>query len=238
MSQNKVNKQTKEQILDFMTRTAEGLAQMFGHSCETLIHDMSIPGHPIIAIYNGHVSGRSVGSTADIFGDDIMAEGHLQTVGTRTAQAEDTDTAPYHFKPETDIINSLAITKNGRYIKSTTFNYVGEDYHYALGINFDYTSLGSAMSTLEGLVAIGSDLNDAIKDSSNNQLEEIFKDCLSIVGKTPQAMKKNDRLQLIALLIQRNAFSFQKSITYVAEQLNVSRYTIYKYCHEVEESLK
>ena len=51
-------------------------------------------------------------------------------------------------------------------------------------------------------------------------------------------MKKNDRLQLIALLIQRNAFSFQKSITYVAEQLNVSRYTIYKYCHEVEESLK
>ena len=50
MSQNKENKQTKEQILDFMTRTAEGLAQMFGHSCETLIHDMSIPGHPIIAI--------------------------------------------------------------------------------------------------------------------------------------------------------------------------------------------
>ena len=94
------------------------------------------------------------------------------------------------------------------------------------------------MATLEGLVSIGSDLNDFVKDSGNNQLEEIFKDCLSIVGKTPQAMKKNDRLQLIALLIQRNAFSFQKSITYVAEQLNVSRYTIYKYCHEVEESLK
>lgn len=93
------------------------------------------------------------------------------------------------------------------------------------------------MSTLEGLVSIGNDLNEAISDSSNSQLEEIFKDCLSIVGKPVESMKKNDRIQLIALLIQRNAFSFQKSITYMANQLKVSRYTIYKYCHEIEETL-
>lgn len=230
------NDQTKEQILDFMMRTAEGIAQMFGHSCETLIHDMSMPGHPIIAIYNGHVSGRKVGSTADIFGDDLASE-RKQPQSGRESEEESADNL-YHFKLETDIVNSLAITKNGRYIKSTTFNYIGADYHYALGINFDYTALGSVMPTLEGLVSIGSDLNDAIKDNGNNQLEEIFKDCLSIVGKTPEAMKKSDRLQLIALLMQRNAFSFQKSITYVAEQLKVSRYTVYKYCHEIEENLK
>ena len=212
---------SKENILDFLTRTAEGIAQMFGHSCETLIHDMSQPGHPIITIFNGHVSGRQAGSTEDIFGDDLISTGDTK-----------------HFKLEKDIVNSLAITKSGRYIKSTTFNYIGEDYHYALGINFDYTALGSAMSTLEGLVSIGSDLNEAINDSSNSQLEEIFSDCLAIVGKPVEAMKKNDRIQLIALLMQRNAFSFQKSITYVADQLKVSRYTIYKYCHEIEESMK
>ena len=93
------------------------------------------------------------------------------------------------------------------------------------------------MSTLEGLVSIGSDLNEAINDSSNSQLEDIFKDCLSIIGKPVEAMKKNDRIQLIALLMQRNAFSFQQSITYGAEQRQVSRYTIYKYCHEIEENL-
>ncbi len=212
---------TQKEVLDFLMRTAEGLAKMFGHSCETLIHDMSRPGHPIIAIYNGHVSGRQAGSTTDIFGDDPVSQGNAE-----------------HFKLECDIINSLAITKNGRYVKSTTINYIGENYHYALGINFDYTFLNSAMSTLEGLVSIDDDLHTAISDSSNVQLEEIFKDCLSIVGKPVEAMKKNDRLQLIALLMQRNAFSFQKSITYVAEQLQVSRYTIYKYYHEVEEQLK
>ncbi|MFR7990349.1 MAG: transcriptional regulator [Anaerovoracaceae bacterium] len=212
---------TQKQVLDFLMRTAEGISQMFCHSCETLIHDMSRPGHPVIAIFNGHVSGRQEGSTADIFGDDSAAQG---------------DTG--HFKLEKDIINSLAVTKNGRYIKSTTLNFIGENYHYALGINFDYTFLSSAMSTLEGLVSIDNDLNHAISDSSNAQLEEIFKDCLSIIGKPVESMKKNDRVQLIALLMQRNAFSFQKSITYVAEQLQVSRYTIYKYCHEVEANLK
>lgn len=212
---------SKKNVLDFLTRTAEGIALMFGHSCETLIHDMSKPGHPIIAIYNSHVSGRQIGSTADIFGEDLMSAGDTK-----------------HFKLEKDIVNSLAVTKNGRYVKSTTFNYIGEDYHYALGINFDYTVLGSAMSTLEGLVSIGSDLNEVINDSSNSQLEEIFKDCLSIIGKPVESMKKSDRIQLIALLMQRNAFSFQKSITYVADQMKVSRYTIYKYCHEVEENIK
>lgn len=222
------NTQTKDQVLDFMTRTAESIAQTFGHSCETLIHDMTRPGHPIIVIFNGHVSGRQVGSTQDIFGDDVMSEGRVP---------EDKEDV-YHFKPETDVVNSLAVTKSGRYIKSTTINFVGKDYHYALGINFDYTALNNAMYTIEGLVSIGSDLNEALKNTGNSTLEEIFKECVSTVGKAPESMKKNDRLQLIALLMQRDAFSFQKSISYVADQLKVSRYTVYKYCHEVESNLK
>ena len=62
--------------------------------------------------------------------------------------------------------------------------------------------------------------------------------CLPIIATRLFSINNHDRVQLIALLMQRNAFSFQKSITYVAEQLQVSRYTIYKYCHEVEANLK
>lgn len=215
------DKSEREKVLDFLKRTAEAIAQMFGRSCETLIHDMSIPGHPILAIYNSHVSNRQPGSTEDIFGGDIAASG---------------DTT--HFKLERDVVNSLVITKNGHSIKSTTINYIGEGYHFALGINFDFSSLGGALSLLEDLTSTGSNLEDTISDYSNAQLEDIFQDCLTLVGRPVEAMKKNDRLQLIALMMQRNAFRFQKSITYVAERMNVSRYTIYKYCHEVEETLK
>jgi predicted transcriptional regulator YheO len=211
---------TKEQALDFLKRTAQGIAQTFGSSCETLIHDMSRPGHPIIAIYNNNVSGRASGSIADIYGHEEVFQDNNSSI-----------------RLDKDIINSLVISKTGRFIKSTTINCVGDNYHYALGINFDYTSLQVTINTLKNITSSGADLNEQITANTNNmQLEDTFSECVKLVGKPISEMKKNDRLQLIATLMQRNVFSFQKSITYVAEQLNVSRYTVYKYCHEIEQN--
>ena len=49
---------TKDEAFEFLDRTARGIAEMFGTSCETLVHDMGNPKHPILSIYNGQVSGR------------------------------------------------------------------------------------------------------------------------------------------------------------------------------------
>ena len=48
-------------------------------------------------------------------------------------------------------------------------------------------------------------------------------------------MNKKDRLRMIAMLEQKNAFSFRKSVPYVAKHLGVSRYTVYKYLGELAE---
>ena len=50
----------REEAFEFLDRTARGIAEMFGSTCETLVHDMGDPSHPILSIYNGHVSGRTV----------------------------------------------------------------------------------------------------------------------------------------------------------------------------------
>ena len=47
------------------------------------------------------------------------------------------------------------------------------------------------------------------------------------------ALSKKDRVKLIALLDQKNAFSYRKSVPYVAKRLGVSRYTVYKYLSEL-----
>ena len=62
----------RDEAFEFLDRTAKGIAETFGSSCETLVHDMSISTHPILSIYNGHVSGRTVGSTMDILGNDTQ----------------------------------------------------------------------------------------------------------------------------------------------------------------------
>ena len=209
----------KERVLDFLTRTAEALSVMFGSSCETLIHDMSAPGHPLVAIFNSHISGRSVGSTADIFGGDLGA----------------VEAAEYIRK---DAVNTYVVTRTGRHVKSTTIHYQGSGYHYALGINFDYTGLVPAVNTLRELTQTSANLDEHINSQRKLQLDDIFDDCVRSIGKPVVSMKKQDKLQLVALLLNRKVFDLQKSVSYVAEQLGVSRYTVYKYIHEIEEGAK
>lgn len=206
----------QERVLDFLKRTAEGMAQTFGSSCETLIHDMAKPGHPIVAIYNAHVSGRQVGSTADIFGGDLGAE----SSGCEYIQE--------------DAVNTLVVSRTGRYIKSTTIHYQGAGYHYALGINFDYTALIPSVNVLRELTQTTSGLDEHLASQRKLQLDEVFDECVRSIGKPIDNMRKQDKLQLIALLMSRKVFELQKAVTYVAERLGISRYTVYKYIHEIE----
>ena len=205
---------TRDEAFEFLDRTARGIAETFGSSCETLVHDMSIPTHPILSIYNGHVSGRSVGSTQDITGS------------SRTLDEE---------ALVTDLVNMFASTPDGRQIKSSTFHLIGEDYNLALGINFDYSSLVFANKVLVDLMSAQADLKAVLYQGDSRQLAEVFDECLAAVGKPIHALTKADRMKVVALLEQEDAFSFKKAVPYVAKRLQVSRYTVYKYIGELAD---
>ncbi len=205
----------KEEVLDFLKRLAESIAIMFGENCETLIHDMSVAGHPILAIYNGHVSGRNIGSTLDIYGNKPGEGFFNETIVKR------------------DFVNMQAVTLTGKKIKSTTIHFHGNGYSYALGINYDYTKLQQMDQFLNNFIQVNRDLYTEIEDTEHTGLEEIVDDCISRIGKTPKQMGKKERLQVMTLLKERNAFHFQKAVPYISERLQVSRYTIYKYRNEI-----
>lgn len=186
---------------------------MFGSACETLIHDMSVPNHPIIYISNAHVSSRKIGSTEDIYGYDTTNE--------------DVDL-------DRDYVNHLVISKRGRRIKSSTLHMKGEDYHYAFGINFDITNFYEFQKLQEDFLKVSTELYEAISEDDDNRLSSVFENCLNIIGKPVERLNRTDRLRLISLLKEQNAFSFQKSVPYISERLNLSRNTIYKYIKELE----
>lgn len=206
---------TRDEAFEFLDRTARGVAEMFGTSCETLVHDMGSPTHPILSIYNGQISGRAVGSTMDILGTDLALDA--------TALL-------------TDFVNLYATTPSGQQIKSSTFHLIGEGYNLALGINFDYTSLVYANRILVDLMSADADLQSAMWKGGDSQLAAIYDECVAAVGKPVSALNKKDRMKIIALLDQKSAFSFRKSVPYVAKHLQVSRYTVYKYLGELAES--
>lgn len=211
----KLTKMEKEEVLDFLKRLAESIAVMFGENCETLIHDMSVPGHPILAIYHPQVSGREVGSTLDIYGNKPGEGIFNETILKR------------------DFVNMQVVTMTGKRIKSTTIHFHGDGYSYALGINYDYTKLQNMNQFLNNFLQVNRDLYTEIEDTEKTGLEEIVDECISVIGKRPEEMGKKERLQVMTLLKERNAFHFQKAVPYVSERLNVSRYTIYKYMNEI-----
>ena len=199
----------REEAFEFLDRTARGIAEMFGSSCETLVHDMGVPSHPILSIYNGHVSGRTVGSTQDVTG--VEQDLHL----------------------DSDVVNLLAVTPSGQQTKSSTFTIKGEDYHLGFGINYDFTPLAYANRVLLDLMHTEVDFHSAVYNARDTGISELFDAALLRVGKPAREMNKADRLRVIEYLKNMDAFSYRRAVPYVAAHLGVSRYTIYKYLDEV-----
>lgn len=205
----------RQQAFEFLDRVARGIAETFGPACETLVQDFDSPSHPILSIYNSQVSGREVGSTLDILGSDKLLDANAQIQ---------------------DFVNLYAATPTGAQIKSSTFHLMGADYNLALGINFDYSPLAYANRTLVELMNVQADLRSALwQEGDSKQLSQLFDQCMDVVGKPVSSLTKKDRLRVITLLEQHNAFSYRKAVPYVAQHLGVSRYTVYKYLGELAE---
>ncbi len=205
---------TRNEALSLLDRLARGISEMFGVNCEVVIHDFADPAHPVLAIYNGHVSNREVGSTIDLTG---LAQ---------------------KVEFEGDVINLLATTPRGQQVKSSTFSLKGEDYHLALGINYDFTSLTYANRALLDLMRTDSEFRSAVYQRQETGIGDLFQQCADRVGKPLREMGKADRLRLVEMLSQQDAFSYRRAVPYVAAQLGVSRYTVYKYLDEVNGTKK
>lgn len=131
-------------------------------------------------------------------------------------------------------MNLYATTPSGQQIKSSTFHLIGEDYNLALGINFDYTSLVYANRILVDLMSAEADLKTALWQGGDSALRSFRRVSLRR-GEAVDALSKADRLKIVAMMDQKNAFSYRKSVPFAARRLGVSRYTVYKYLDELAQ---
>ena len=91
-----------------------------------------------------------------------------------------------------------------------------------------------ANKILVDLISAQADLQSALwQGGDTRRLSEIFDECLATVGKPVASLTKDDRMKIVTLLEQQNAFSFKKAVPFVASHLQVSRYTVYKYLGEI-----
>lgn len=218
----------EELIIASLAAAVPSIAAITGRECEVVVHDLRCPERSIVAIANGHVSGRQIGSP--------LIGGPMNDVALKALARG--------VNPNPEILAYQTKTSDGRVLKSTTTLYYNLDCapFAALCLNHDLSVPLAAARWLDQLVgATGAVAEPASEPGHPSRdfglvLDELIAECL---GREPGPVSELDRearLRIVAELEGRGAFLLRGSVVRVADALGISKFTVYSYLDEVRSS--
>lgn len=209
-------------MLQFLFRLAKALSAQFGPNCEVVIHDLRTndPDSSIVAIENGHVTGRKIG--------DGPSHVVLEALNSGTVNFDDR-------------LCYLTKTKDGKTLKSTTIYIRDEDDQQPIGIfsiNYDITLMLAMEETLRQFTATApettEDTPEPIARNVSDLLDELIEQSVKRVGKPVALMTKEDKVKAIRFLNDTGAFLITKSGGKICKFFGISKYTLYSYIEEAK----
>jgi len=192
------------------------IAAQFGNKCEVVLHDLT-QGYEstIVAIENGHITGRKVGDCGSNLGLEVLR-------GTVA---------------DGDRYNYITQTKDGKILRSSSTyfkNSKGETVG-ALCINLDISDFLVAENTLRSITmhSLDQEVKEVFVNDVNELVEYLLQECQKEIGKPVSHMNKEDKLKAIQFLDMRGAFLVKKAGDKVCQFLDISKFTLYNYLDEV-----
>ncbi|NMB43264.1 MAG: hypothetical protein GX995_03940 [Clostridiales bacterium] len=195
------------EVLDLLINLGSIISEMFGENCEVAISQDRI----VVAIFNGHVSNRTVGSPVGPEADERInnaADGSYVNYSKANV-----NNPKYHLKAST-----ITLELDGKF---TTFC-----------INYDTTLASEVQQYLLDFLAI-SGVKANLASRTIDPIEEDFIEIVNELDKPVHLMNKQDRLKVVKSLYEKGGFNYQKSVPKIARLLGVTRYTIYNYLNEL-----
>jgi predicted transcriptional regulator YheO len=204
----------KDRTFEFLKRLTRSLAGTVGSMCEVVVHDFSNPEHSVIAIENGHVTGRKMGDSFGVFGLQVLRD-----------------------SPKEDLINYRTTTKDGKHLRSSSLFLRDENGEMfgAMCVNLDLTQILKAQRVFEDLTSTPKGaIDEGFETSVDEALDLLIRDAVRSTRKEVSAMDREDKVHVIAYLENKGAFLIRYSIDRVAQSLNVSKFTVYNYLEELK----
>lgn len=194
------------------------LAEFMGENTEVVLHDMTDWHHSVVAIRNGHISGRKVG--------DPITETNL-----RILRSEVHKKVPY-------MNNDPLIFEKKESIKSASW-FIKDENDVLIGmicINSDCHELIAARDLLDKMIhpplvekeqkEKGPDkINIDVKELVENNLNHISQNLLNQLS----LLSKDEKVELVGKLDEMGTFSVKGTIWYLAQSMGVSVPTLYRY---------
>lgn len=202
-------------IIEKFIPLVKGISKTFGKNCEVVLHEFKDLKNSIVAIENGHVTGRDLNSPMTKISLEKVREGTVNE----------------------DIINYSEKNIDGRVLKSSTM-FIKNDAGKFIGclcINIDITDFIAAKNVINDIMRIGeTDTEKPSKNKVNIILSDIVKDTINELGRPIIYLSKDEKVLIVKKLDHQGAFLIKGAIDYVAEVLQVSKYTIYNYLDEIK----
>lgn len=224
----------EKDIMLYYIDLVELLGLTLGPTYEIVLYDLRREDRSIIAIANGHVSGRSLGAP--------LTESILKSIVSKEYEN-------INYKA-----NYNSVSKNNKIFRSSTL-YIKDANNNLIGllcINFDDTNFKNITSQLMSLIHP----DEVIEKNNFEKIEAInFSDDLDTIGATMEEvadaaidrvlkkssvpadrLNKSERIEIVRILDDKGIFMLKGAVSYVAKLLHSSEATIYRYLNDINSN--
>ena len=217
------NAAERRHVMNALHAIVRMLGTMVGNHIEVVLHDITKPESSIVAIANGHVSGRRIGNP--ILSGPKDDQGFAAAKEQLSAGGEGVHSV---------IEGYATLSRSGRQLRSSTVVFrdaAGEPFA-ALCLNADHsvieaahTWLGTLLQRPNGTAAVPSDEQPDL----DALIRDIIADAVQRLGRPVALMRKDEKIAAVEAMMQRGLFMVRGGVERAATTLGVTRFTIYNY---------
>ena len=217
-------------ILDYYKKLVDFLGEVLGENAEVVLRDCRKPDHDIIAIANGHVSGRTIGAPITDFTLSILAN--------------------EEWKEKDYVVNYEGKAAPDKRLRSSTY-FIREEGKLVgqLCVNIDMTPYEQVMDRIRqlsgmGLMSDGGQSGIICSGPVENFSEDVIGDMMkkaviTLVGsseaKVRERLTQKEKIEIIGELNRAGLFQLKGAVGAVAEYLYCSEASVYRYQSKIQK---
>ncbi len=201
------------------------ISEICGDDFEVVLHDAYNHENSVVAIYNGHLSGRKIGSPMTELAEKLIKE--------------------KIYEKKDFIANYEGRNRKGkRFVSSTFFIKEGKELLGLICINHDISSIEivdrNIQSLLKAFKIPGKYKNSGMTETLDNSIEGIsstlIHSTILAVAAPGRPMHTSEKEKIILELNKRGVFSTRGAVKQVADELNISEPTVYRYLRKIKDN--
>ncbi|MCQ2558937.1 MAG: PAS domain-containing protein [Oscillospiraceae bacterium] len=213
---------TNQELLSLYIPLVDFIAEMMGPSTEVALNDLSSPTKAVIAIRNGHLSGRKIGAPTTDFALEIL---HSESYKTRnyvshyksTANGKKFVSSSFFIKnPEGQLIGMLCVNTDD----AAAQDFLDATRRLLSSIRHSYLSEGTTTDTV---------LQEGSSTPITTLASSVIARTFERYGVPPERMTREEKMRVVQELAEQGVAGVKGAVAEIAKQLDLSESTVYRY---------